>query len=95
MLKRASEQEHGEFVDEEAEEQPIQKATTIDTSLGRQSSSPRSCTRTSSPMEKSEKTEGVEETEESEDSYYIPDDYYSEESGYDSDMFKKCWEDDF
>jgi hypothetical protein len=29
------------------------------------------------------------------DSYYIPDDYYSDESGYDSDMFKKCWEDDF
>jgi hypothetical protein len=39
--------------------------------------------------------EGAEETEESKDSYYIPDDYYSEESGYDSDMFKKCWEDDF
>jgi hypothetical protein len=81
--------------------QPIQKATTVTTSPGRQSSSPRSCTRTSSPMEKSEKTEGTEktegpeETEESEDLYYIPDDYYSEESGYDSDMFKKCWEDDF
>jgi hypothetical protein len=43
-------------------------------------------------MEKSEKTKGAEEME---DSYYIPDDYYSEESGYDSDMFKKCWKDDF
>jgi hypothetical protein len=78
--------------------QPIQRATTVATSLGRQSSFPRSCTRTSSPMEKSEKTEGTEKTkgaEETEDSYYIPDDYYSEESGYDSDMFKKCWEDDF
>jgi hypothetical protein len=42
-----------------------------------------------------ERTDGAEETEESENSYYIPDDYYSEESGYDSDMFKKCWEDDF
>jgi hypothetical protein len=30
-----------------------------------------------------------------EDLYYILDDYYSEELGYDSDMFKKCWEDDF
>jgi hypothetical protein len=30
-----------------------------------------------------------------EDSYYILDDYYSDKSGYDSDMFKKCWEDDF
>jgi hypothetical protein len=75
--------------------QPIQRATTVDTSPGRQSSSPRSCTRTNSPMEKSEKTEGAEETEESEDSYYILDDYYSEESVYDSDMFKKCWEDEF
>jgi hypothetical protein len=75
--------------------QPIQRATVVATSPARQSKSPRSCTRTSSPMEKSEKTEGAEETEESEDSYYIPDDYYSEESGYDSDMFKKCWEDDF
>jgi hypothetical protein len=46
-------------------------------------------------MEKSEKTEGAVEIEESENSYYIPDDYYSEESGYDSDMFKKCWEDEF
>jgi hypothetical protein len=43
--------------------QPIQRATTVDTSPGRQSSSPRSCTRTSSPMEKSEKTEGTEKTE--------------------------------
>jgi hypothetical protein len=78
--------------------QPIQRETTVATSPGRKSSSPWSLTRTSSPMEKSEKTkgtekmEGAEETEESEDSYYIPDDYYSEESGYDSDMFKKCWE---
>jgi hypothetical protein len=75
--------------------QPIQRATTVATSPGRQSSSLRSCTRTSSPIEKSEKTEGTEKTEESENSYYIPDDYYSEESGYDSDMFKKYWEDDF
>jgi hypothetical protein len=81
--------------------QPIQRATTVATSPRRQSSSPRSCMRTISPMEKSEKsegtekTEGAEETEESEDSYYIPDGYYSKESRYDSDMFKKCWEDDF
>jgi hypothetical protein len=81
--------------------QPIQRATAVDTSPERQSNSPRLCSRTSSPMDESqktegtEKTEGAEETEESEDSYYIPDDYYLEESGYDSDMFKKCWEDDF
>jgi hypothetical protein len=30
-----------------------------------------------------------------EESYYMPDDYYSEESGYDLDMFRKNWEDDF
>jgi hypothetical protein len=33
--------------------------------------------------------------EESEDLYYIPDDYYSDELRYDSDMFKKSWEVDF
>jgi hypothetical protein len=33
--------------------------------------------------------------EESKDSYYISDDYYSNKSGYDSDMFKKRWEDEF
>jgi hypothetical protein len=43
--------------------QPIQRATTVATSPGRQSSSPKSCTRTSSPMEKSEKTDGTEKTE--------------------------------
>jgi hypothetical protein len=31
----------------------------------------------------------------SEDLYYIPDDYYSDKSGYDSNMFKKYWEDNF
>ena len=31
----------------------------------------------------------------SEDSYYIPDDYHSDDFGYDSNMYKKCWEDDF
>lgn len=41
----------------------------------------------------SEKKEGLEETEGTEDSYYIPNDYYLNEYGYDSDMFKKCWED--
>jgi hypothetical protein len=81
--------------------QLIQRAAPVATSPRRQSCSVRSCTRTSSPREESEKTEGkkkmegAEEREDSEDSYYIPDDYYSEESGYDSDMFKKCWEDDF
>jgi hypothetical protein len=67
--------------------QPIQRAAPVPTSPRRQFSSPRSCTRTSSPTEESEKTEGkekteggkektegAEETEESEDSYYIPDD---------------------
>jgi hypothetical protein len=34
-------------------------------------------------------------SEESEDSYYIPNNYYSDESGYDLDMFKKNWKDDF
>ena len=43
----------------------------------------------------SEKKEDLEETEGMEDSYYIPNDYYSVESGYDSDMFKKYWKDDF
>jgi hypothetical protein len=61
----------------------------------RQSSPPSSCTKTTRPMEGSKKKEGLEETEGSEDSHYIPNDYYSDESGYDSDMFKKCWEDDF
>jgi hypothetical protein len=75
--------------------QPIQRAALVATSPRRQSSSPRSCTRTNNPTEESEKTEGAEEIEESEDSYCIPDDYYSEESRYDSDMFKKHWEDDF
>jgi hypothetical protein len=66
--------------------QPIQRATAVDTSPERQSNSPRLCSRTSSPMDESqktegtEKTEGAEETEESEDSYYIPDDYYLEKS---------------
>ena len=54
--------------------------------------SPTSCTRGSSYTEESEKTE---ETEDSGDSHYIPDYYYSDESGYDSDMFKRCWENDF
>jgi hypothetical protein len=31
-------------------------------------------------------------SEESEDSYYIPDNYYLDESRYDSNMFKKNWE---
>jgi hypothetical protein len=34
-------------------------------------------------MEESQKTEGTEKTK------------GAEESGYDSDIFKKCWEDDF
>jgi hypothetical protein len=34
-------------------------------------------------------------SEESEDSYYIPDDYYSDKLGYDSDIFRLNWEDDF
>jgi hypothetical protein len=41
-------------------------------------------------MDGTEKTEEANKIEESEDSHYIPDDYYSEELGYDSDMFKKC-----
>jgi hypothetical protein len=67
----------------------------------RQSSPPRSYTKTtrskeeSDDTEGSEKKEGLEETKGTEDSYYILDDYYSDESGYDLDMFKKCWEDDF
>ena len=36
-----------------------------------------------------EKKEGSEGTEGSEDLYYIPDDYYLDKFGYDSDMFKK------
>jgi hypothetical protein len=101
MLRRASEQEHGEFVGEEAEEQRRIDLSAGSRYRGQQSLHLQEGTRTSSPMEKSKKTEGTEktkgaeETEESEDSYYIPDDYYSEESGYDSDIFKKCWEDDF
>ena len=62
------------------------------TSPRMQSTSPKSSTRTSSKMEESEKTK---ETEELRDSYYNPDDYCFEESGYDSDMFKRCWENDF
>ena len=46
-------------------------------------------------MEASEKKEGSEETEGSKDLYYIPHDYYSDESGFDPDMFKKYWEDEF
>jgi hypothetical protein len=40
-------------------------------------------------------TEAHSDTEISEDSYYVADDYHSDDSGYDSDMYKKCWEDDF
>jgi hypothetical protein len=40
-------------------------------------------------------TEAGSDAEKSKDSYYVPDDYRSDDSGYDSDMYKKCWEDDF
>jgi hypothetical protein len=40
-------------------------------------------------------TEAHSDAEISEDSYYITDDYHSDDSGYDPDMYKKCWEDDF
>ena len=72
--------------------QPIQRAAPVTTSPRMPPTSPTSCTRGSSYTEESEKTE---ETEDSGDSHYIPDYYYSDESGYDSDMFKRCWENDF
>jgi hypothetical protein len=40
-------------------------------------------------------TEAHSDAEISEDLYYVADDYHSDDSGYDSDMYKKCWEDDF
>jgi hypothetical protein len=40
-------------------------------------------------------TEADSDAEISEDSYYVGDDYHSDDSGYDSDMYKKCWENDF
>jgi hypothetical protein len=40
-------------------------------------------------------TKDDSDAENSEYSYYVPDDYHSDDSGYDSDMYKKCWEDDF
>jgi Mg-chelatase subunit ChlI len=91
----------GEVRNQRVDCQLIRRAAKVATSPTRQSSPPRSCTKTSRSKEESddtegsEKKEGSEETEGSEDSYYIPDDYYSDESGYDSNIFKKCWEDDF
>ena len=52
-------------------------------------------TEESKKTKETDDSEKTEETEESEDSHYIPDYYYSDESGYDSDMFKRCWENDF
>lgn len=72
--------------------QPIQGATPDAkeaTSPTRQSSLPSLYSKSSSSLEESEETEGLE------DSYYMTDDYYSDELGYDSDMFRKYWEDDF
>jgi hypothetical protein len=40
-------------------------------------------------------TKADNDVEKSEDSYYILDYYHSDDSGYDSDMYKKCWKDDF
>jgi hypothetical protein len=40
-------------------------------------------------------TEADSDVDKSEDSYFVPDDYHSDDYGYDSDMYKKCWEDDF
>jgi hypothetical protein len=40
-------------------------------------------------------TEVDRDVEKSEDSYYVLDDYHSDDSRYDSDMYKKGWEDDF
>jgi hypothetical protein len=85
----------GEARNQRIGRQPIRRAAEVATSPTRQSSPPSSCMKTTSPteesddMEGSEKKEGSEETEGSEDLYYIPNDYYSDESGYDSDMFKK------
>jgi hypothetical protein len=35
-------------------------------------------------------TEANSDTKISEHSYYVADDYHSDDSGYDSDMYKKC-----
>jgi hypothetical protein len=40
-------------------------------------------------------TEADSDVDKSEESYYVLDDYHSDDSGNDSDMYKKCWEDDF
>ena len=45
--------------------------------------------------ENSEDNADDTDDEDSEESYYVPDNYHSDDSGYDSNMYKKCWEDDF
>jgi hypothetical protein len=91
----------GEATNQRIGRQSIRRTPEVATSPTRQSSLPSLYTKTSRPKEDSddtkglEKKEGSEEREGTEDSYYIPDDYSSDKSGYDSDMFKKCWEDDF